>query len=928
MWVNEQANWEDKAMTKVLQKDVGSKAPRRYQAKFKQRSIAIIAMQLAAAQPLLTFHAPAIAQSCPTSADSREGVDSSVDPSASQPPDEDAAIQPASDSTGTSGDDGGTDGGDQGDGGGVASSPSGTDGSGGDGAGAQAQEAPAASGNSGEVDDGAAYPLLADGGGLSGVRGANGGGPPQYPFMMFMTHMHDPIDASLADKIHVQVDYVSRGGAPLRFSRVYHSNLSVNTARVTVPMGTGWHNFYDRSVQVLSGSQVRLHRANGRTLDFGWNGSAWTSTSPAGVLTSGSGGWQYINHRDDIENYDSNGRLLSMSQAGLTINLVYDASQRLTNAVNPFGRGIAFAYDAAGRVATVTLPDATTLGYAYDARNNLTSVRFGDGSIRQYLYENGSFTNALTGVIDESGRRRLTWGYDAQGRPSQGYYGSGTNGVSVTYSGNQVTTTDARGTQRIRTFGQVGNRTVLTAIQTAATADSSATAWSFGYDGNGNVLSATTRSGEVQQYSPDTRGRLTNLTRGAGTAQAFAVQATWHPLFRKPTQTIAAGVTRNYTIDGVGRVTQIAQTTSAGTLTVLSRVYNAQGLLQSVTNARGATTGFTYDSLGNRTSITDPLGQTTYISNFNSHGQAGRIQRSDGVVITRAFDGRGRVTARTEGGQTTSVAYDAAGRVTTVTAPDASWSTISYDSAGLPTGGTNHRAETITLSRDAGAKVVNQSIYSSTGSLAFVSTNRFDAVGRLAALQDSRGYSTQLKYAVDGRFSGHVDPLNLAYSVQLDVLSRKTALIQPNTAAMRQITGNATATTNLQYDGRGNQIGVTDVRAVPTTYGYDAGNRNSAENGSDIGGLSYARNAAGDITSRTDARGITLNRSFDALGRTTAITPPSGAARSYIYVPGRPDSLLSQMTDPSGTALWTYDANGRTLTKRQTEVASEIGTRR
>src|SRR5262249_51470249 len=82
----------------------------------------------------------------------------------------------------------------------------------------------------------------------------------------------DPIDVRLADKVHVQVDYLSGGASPLRMARVYHSNAAVNAARMTVPMGTGWHMFYDRSLQVISASQVRLHRANGRTLDFTLSG--------------------------------------------------------------------------------------------------------------------------------------------------------------------------------------------------------------------------------------------------------------------------------------------------------------------------------------------------------------------------------------------------------------------------------------------------------------------------------------------------------------------------------------------------------------------------------------------------------------------------------------------------------------------------------
>lgn len=70
----------------------------------------------------------------------------------------------------------------------------------------------------------------------------------------------DPIDLSLADKVHVQVDYSGAGANPLRLVRVYHSNRAIFNATVTIPMGVGWRSYYDRSVTVLSSTAVRLQR--------------------------------------------------------------------------------------------------------------------------------------------------------------------------------------------------------------------------------------------------------------------------------------------------------------------------------------------------------------------------------------------------------------------------------------------------------------------------------------------------------------------------------------------------------------------------------------------------------------------------------------------------------------------------------------------
>jgi YD repeat-containing protein len=172
----------------------------------------------------------------------------------------------------------------------------------------------------------------------------------------------DPIDLAHANKQHVQVDYVSLGAAQLRLARTYNSNTTTFNAQVRVPMGAGWRMFYDRSVQVLSGTQVRLHRANGRTIDFAWNGASWVSGVPAGRLSGSVGGtWQYVNQRDGTENYDAAGRVASIGHAGLLSTLQYDGAGRLWRVVSPFGRALTLGYDGAGRVGSVALPDSQSL---------------------------------------------------------------------------------------------------------------------------------------------------------------------------------------------------------------------------------------------------------------------------------------------------------------------------------------------------------------------------------------------------------------------------------------------------------------------------------------------------------------------------------------------------------------------------------------
>ena len=730
----------------------------------------------------------------------------------------------------------------------------------------------------------------------------------------------DPIDVAAADKTHVQVDYLSLGANPIRMARSYHSNPAENPARVTVPIGAGWHMFYDRSLQQLSSSAIRLHRANGSVIDFTYNGGAWVSAISAGVLAPVSGGWAYYNLRDTIETYDTNGRMIGMSDEGLVTQLLYDSNGRLASVHNAFGRAMTFGYDGSGRLATVGLPDATHLSYGYDGGGNLASITSNDGSVRQYVYENSSYPHALTGVVDESGRRSLTWSYDAAGRPNGSYYGANQNPVTISYNGSQVVTTDARGTQRTRNVAIINGQSVITSVQTAATANSAATGWSFAYDAAGNLQSAVTRTGESQQFSMDARGRENSSTRAVGTSIATTSTTTWHPTFHLPTQAVANGVTTNYGIDAAGRVTQVTQVSGSTSVTPYAATYNAQNLLQSTTDARGVVRNYAYDASGNVSSITNAsLNQTTTFSNYNANGQPLTIQRPDGAVISRTFDSRGRMTSRTTPDGTTHLSYDASGRLVTTTLPDGSYTTRAYDTAGLLTSVTNNRGETTNLLRDVATQVTGTNTYSAAGVLTSQTRRTIDAVGRTAAVVDSRGYSTQMAFGADGRPSGSTDPLGHIRSAQLDPLNRLVSLTQPNTTAMRQAGGAATATSQFAYSATNNASGVSDNNAVSTGYTYDGFRRRTGESGNDAGSSGVVLNAAGDVVSHTDAVGTTIGLTHDAIGRVTAMTYGNTTDRTFSYVPGRSDGLLSSVTASSGdTMAWTYDSAGRMLKQQQT----------
>ena len=91
------------------------------------------------------------------------------------------------------------------------------------------------------------------------------------------------------------------------------------------------------------------------------------------------------------------------------------------------GRTIRFTYSG-GRLASIVTP-AGTFSYAYDAQGRLTAVKRPDGKTRKYEYTG----QRLTGVIDATGLRVQTLGYDAAGRVTASALAGNTDLVTIGY---------------------------------------------------------------------------------------------------------------------------------------------------------------------------------------------------------------------------------------------------------------------------------------------------------------------------------------------------------------------------------------------------------------------------------------------------------------------------------------------------------------
>jgi YD repeat-containing protein len=104
----------------------------------------------------------------------------------------------------------------------------------------------------------------------------------------------------------------------------------------------------------------------------------------------------------------------------------------LIKVVDHFGRSIQFNYEkpediAESRIYKVIGPDGQETTIGYDAANNVATVTWPDSKVKSFVYERVDLPWALTGIVDEDGKRFATYGYDAQGRAVSTEHAGGTN---------------------------------------------------------------------------------------------------------------------------------------------------------------------------------------------------------------------------------------------------------------------------------------------------------------------------------------------------------------------------------------------------------------------------------------------------------------------------------------------------------------------
>jgi YD repeat-containing protein len=360
----------------------------------------------------------------------------------------------------------------------------------------------------------------------------------------------NPINLGTTNKYQRERDYAATGAHGVNLTRHYNSQDGREGA-----LGIAWRHGYEGRIEG-DGTEMKAVRPDGRVYRFTQEGGTWQGDPDVtDQLTATTDGWTYRTAGDQTETYDTQGRLLSITdRAGRTQTLTYDTDERLAQVTDAYGRTLSFSYDDDGRLDTLTDPIGGTTTYQYNDKR-LAGVTYPDGGERQYLYENSTYPSALTGILDESGERYATWSYGEHGWATSSSHAGGADQTEVSYnSDDSVTVTNALGKQTTYHFAVYNGVPKVVSVEGHPTSSCEGANKAYSYDANGFLTSKTDWKGSVTNYTRDSEGRELTRTEAVGTPEERTITTEWHADYRLPTKITEPDKVTEFTYDTDGNL--------------------------------------------------------------------------------------------------------------------------------------------------------------------------------------------------------------------------------------------------------------------------------------------------------------------------------------------------------------------------------------
>ncbi|MEU4351319.1 RHS repeat-associated core domain-containing protein [Streptomyces sp. NPDC023838] len=420
--------------------------------------------------------------------------------------------------------------------------------------------------------------------------------------------------------------------------------------------------------------------------------------------------------------------------------------------------------------------------------------------------------------------------------------------------------------------------------------NSSGKALTFAYDDQGRMTRWTDRNGTWFSYVYDERGRV---VRTDGVDGILSGTLTYDDAARTTTYTDSLGHTSSHRYNGEGMV--VEETDQLGHITRTQwDEYGDKPL--TVTDPLGRTTRYTYDEHGNLTELTLPDGSVARAA-YNRLGQPVEVVEPGGATWHHTYDELGNLLTTTDPlGARTSHAYNELGHLTSITDALGGVRRVTPNAAGIPVALTDELGHTTTVSRDAFGRITEV-----TDPLGHTTRTTWTVEGKPAGREHPDGTTESWTWDDEGNPLTHTDQAGhtVRHSAgHFDVPATRT---DPDGA-----------TYAFTYDTELRLTQVTNPHALTWTYTYDAAGRLTSETDFNGRTLAYTHNAAGELTARTNGAGETLRYTRDALGRITEQRDSTGESTTYTYAA---DGQFASIARPSSAVVVEHDPLGRVVTE-------------
>src|ERR1051325_1146927 len=305
-----------------------------------------------------------------------------------------------------------------------------------------------------------------------------------------------------------------------------------------------------------------------------------------------------------------------------------------------------------------------------------------------------------------------------------------------------------------------------------------------------------------------------------------------------------------------------------------AKTYNTQGWVATVDGPRtdvNDVTSFTYDAQGRVATVTDPLGHVTSYDTYDMYGNPGRSTDPNGIVSVMTYTPEGwplTVTRDSTGTPaTTTLTYDAIGNVTQSKDADGVTTNYTYDDAGRVTDITDAVGNRIHYTLDATGNRLKEETFDSSNTLKRTVSRTYNTLSQLLTVVDALNrtilsYNYPDGYSTSGQPVHSSDAAGIQRKLGYDALHRLVSTIG-------NYNGTDAATKDTQsvssYDASDHLEGVGDPDGLNTIYSYNGLDDLKSVQSPDTGTTSYIYDAAGNITQRTDAKGVTSKSTYDAM---------------------------------------------------------------